>query len=786
MASLGYARRLDSGFPTGDYLQKPAYNSIRSSGLPARVTALSDGLLLVSASYCKFHLNSMLDELEAGMLKDSESLAGFSAHSDITHNLRSLKRVRDQIIPVFLSALEHRLSAIRLPIPSASARGQHVQDKGLDGLSLVEDTFFERHQLLSGMAARCESQNNADMHALRQRFSVLSGKAPFTNEELPLGPAAFCECLLAALAPVDIEETHFNTLFGIFEKRMMGNYRKLLEDCNAYLAGKGVLTNLNFTTYRNPELRHKKSAIASTGGSPAMPATTLEPAQQSSPVPSAFKPASTGIVSQHPAASMAHPKAASSGYRFEDFRELLSIKKQLFREMEERPGGHGSATQAGIRTIDASRDDINGILGELQRGGLPKQDGPVTVQSIKRQIQTQLQQRSTREKQLTLTAEDSDAIDMVGLLMDNALQNFKPNSATSQLMGMLQAPLVRVVLDDKTFFENHVHPARRMLDTLAETGMNWLDVADRDEKLYSNVYDIVSGMSSNFDGDSQTLLNAYEETNRLLQTLIRKAEAIERRQVEIAKGRERLSIARTRAEESMDELLAGKSVRSYTRSILQGAWTDVLVLTELRNGADSQNWRLLRETAESIIMSDGHVDSTGSAIALPDLSKLIREALQLVGYNTDEATAVTNRLLESGSNAEEPVETAAPEAAEPTAVERGQRDKPQFDLDAGQLQLVEKIKSLPFGTWFEFQTSEWGAPERRKMAWASHVTHHMLFVTPRGQKAAEMRIEELAIAVSEGNASIHEEDKRGFIQRTLDSVYSSLKNIIPGASGGRP
>ena len=740
------------------------------------MVTLSEGLLKVSASYCTFHLNSTLDELEAGLLKDSEALGSFEVHSEKTLNLRKLKRVRDQIVPIFLTVLQHRLASIRSPQTPSSSKGAQRHDNSLDGLSLVEDHFFERHQLLSGMAARCESHNNTDMHALRQRFSVLSGKAPFTNEALPLGPSALCDCLQEALQPVDIDDVYFTTLFAIFERRVMGNYRKLLEDCNAYLAGKGVLAHLNYTTYRNPELRHKKSAIARTGAAE----TEVPRVQAPEPLPAIAPQAESEALPEQ-------ANAAASGYRFEDFRELLSAKKQMLREMDAGPGVPALTVQHPTRSIAASRDDINGILGELQRTVKPRQGEAVSVQSIKQHIQAQLMSRSTRDRQLTLAAEDSDAIDMVGLLMDSALQNFKPDSATSKLMGMLQAPLVRVVLDDKTFFENHVHPARRMLDTLAETGMNWLDVADRDEKLYASVYDIVSGMSANFDGDSQTLLNAYEETNRLLQTLLRKAEAIERRQVEIAKGRERLSIARNRAEETMDELLAGRAVRSYTRSILQGAWTDVLVLTELRNGADSQNWKRLKDTAESIIMSDGNADPEAIAVTGPELARLVLEALQLVGYNNDEAAAVTNRLLDAGTTPEdiaaEQVEESQATVQEPV---RRQRDKPQFDLDAEQMALVERIKGLPFGTWFDFQTSEWGALERRKMAWVSPVTHHMLFVTARGQKAAEMRIEELAIIMSRGDASIHEEDKRGFIQRALDSVYNSLKGILPGANGDKP
>ena len=755
--------------------------------MPPRVTALAEGVLQVSASYCKFHLNSMLDELEAGLAKDAEGRGVFEAHSEKTLNLRNLRHRREQIVPRFLGVLERRLAAIRKPAAASSPNGRQTEQKGLEALSLVEDHFFERHQLLSGMAARCEAQNNAEIHALRQRFSVLSGQAPFTNEELPLGPATLCECLQDAIDGLALDEASFQSLFGIYERRLLGNYRKLAEDCNAYLAGKGILANLNYTTYRNPELRHKKSAIAMTGAPPA----TSKPAPAESVPPAAIEPAVMPVTTTGPAVGGSvqhpppHPKAAASGYRFEDFRELLSAKKRLFQQQDGHLHGMSAVPASASNAVPASKADISGILGELQRSNPARTGNAASVQSIKQHIQAQLSQRSSNGQALTLAPEDSDAIDMVGLLMDNALQNFKPDSATSQLMGMLQAPLVRIVLDDKSFFENHVHPARRMLDTLAETGMNWLDVADRDEKLYTNVFDIVSNMSANYDGDSQTLLNAYEETNRLLQTLIRKAEAIERRQVEIAKGRERLSIARTRAEETMDLLLAGRTVRSYTRSILQGAWTDVLVLTELRNGADSQNWIRLRDTAESIILSDAGTGQGGVSSALPDLSKLVLEALQLVGYNGDEAAAVTNRLLDAGSPADEAAAEPEP-AADDAAAARRERSKPVFDLDERQLALVAQIKSLPFGTWFDFQTTEWGPLERRKMAWASHVTHHMLFVTPRGQKAAEMRIEELAIEMSHGRAMIYEEDKRGFIQRALDSVYQSLKGILPGGAGGKP
>jgi hypothetical protein len=690
--------------------------------------------------------------------------------------LRNLKRVREDVLPVFLAELEHQLATMRSMPVNPNQTKITEQRHPSEGLSLVDDGQFEQHQLVSGMAARCESQNGPELHALRQRFSVLTGKAPFSNEQLPLGPAVLCGCLQKSVQTMLLNESNTESLFGIFEKRALGNYRKLLEDCNAYLAERGVLANLNYTTYRNPELRHKKSPIALSGGQAAKAARP--------PVPPPKPPAARVEPEALRQPSLAASDAVAE-YLFEDFRELLQKKKRMLSDFDSGMPQPFTGP-ASAQTVAASKEAVNVILGELQLD-LPavKRMGSKGVKAIKQQIQAQLLNKSSGGRPLTLADEDSDAIDMFGMLMDSALQKLNPESATSQLMAMLQAPLVRVVLQDKSFFENQSHPGRRMLDTLAETGMNWLDVADRDEKLYANVHDIVSGISKDFDGDTQRLQAVYEETNRLLQALIRKAEAIERRQIDVAKGRERLSIARTRAEETIADLIEGRRLRDYTRAILLNAWTDVLVLSELRSGAESPNWQAHKSIAENLIEADDPTLLDAPA-APADLAAQIQEALQLVGYHQDEALAASKRLL-AASTGDEPSlpesEAAVPErlgeAAKPTRI------KPVFDLDAKQKDLVEQIKLLPFGTWFEFVTANEDLPERRKMAWVSHVTHHMLFVNARGQNAAEILIEELAIEMSLERARVYREDRRGFISRALDSVYSSLKDIMPGMQGAK-
>lgn len=753
--------------------------------MPIMVTRLCNGLLMICASFCKKKLNAIFDEIEASILKETTHPNNYEAHSEQRAFLKDIKRERDGIAPLFLAELENQLASIRSELSTAPINNTNGIAAHLDMLGLVEGDQFERKQLFTSIIARAESQNNTQLHSLRQRFAVLSGKPPFNNEEIPISPKVLCDCMLEAIKPLKLNLANTEIIARVFERRMLASYSELLEASNNFLVEHKILANLNYTAYRNPELRFKKSAIALKGKKQQVKTSLPSDAQYSNTTEPAFAQQSSDYNPQNNTSTIQQSRgqtqqaSAPPQRRFSDFRNLLSVKRQQLNtlsgsvEMVSEQEVHADNTKA------ASTDVLNEILSKLQLA----QDSPRNftdgVQSIKNQIHTQLSNQSTHGSKLALTSEDSDAIDMIGMLLDSAVKNLKAESTTSKLLAMLQAPLISVALKDKTFFDNSVHPARKMLDTLAETGMNWLDVKDRDEKLYDNVVEIVSGMSKNFNTDTKSIQTGYEKTDRLLQTLIKKAEAIERRQIEIAKGKERLGIARMRAEETIDGLIADRQLSNFTKSTMLNAWTDALVLTELRHGHESENWLAMKDAALKIISKDDSADAIQNTQNDQELTTHIQESLQLVGYHVDEAVAAADRLLhdEIIEQSTELKQLALPEQI--ISAERLQRHKPKYNLDQRQRDFMTQIKSLPFGTWFEFYSKETGKAERRKMAWASHTTHHMLFVNTRGQKVSEMQMEDLAINLSLGFVSIPTIDKRGFIERALDSAYNSLKDLLP-------
>lgn len=754
--------------------------TLSQSGFPQHVLKLCDGLLRINSDFFELHLQKLLNDFESILFKSTESSNVNETQAEQFAHLRNLKRTRHDFIPRFLAGVEHQLAGIRAA--SSLAAGAAAAAAKPDELHLLDADAFDQAQVRFEITSRCESQNSFDIFLLGQRFGVLAGRPAFDAEQLPLGPKNLCLCLQDAIQCLDLDASNTKQVYYLFERYVFTGYSDLLALCNNYLISSGVLPNLSYVPFRNPELRHKKSPIALLGKGRNGSASDGTADAGESPKVLAFRPDHG-----HPQAPAHEPMdPARIEENFSQLRHLLAKRKQLLNKLSSFSSTYLSEASrlpdGARRATDAPPELLKSILDDFQLNAAGKPNARASIQHLKHDLMAQLRNQSSSELELTLNEEDSDAIDLVGLVMDNALKDVNPSSVASQLLSIMQTPLIRVVLQDKTFFSDHVHPARQMLNIIAETGFNWLDENGGDDALHEKISSIVNRTAREFDGDNQALVEAYRETNELLQTLIRKAEAAERRQVEAARGKERLSIARKRAALVMAELTAKREMPVATRSLLNKAWTDVMALTELRQGSDSQNWKEQKIIAESIIAAnepDAEKLDHPRAIVLKEK---IQNALAQVGYHHDEAESIADNLVAGRTSDQPDIQITVPERTR--FGENTQAANIQvYELDERQMELAEQIRSIPVGTWLEFIVADSAKPVRRKLAWKSRVTHNILFVNQRGQKTSEMMVEELAVELSEGRARIQVEDRRNLVERAFENVLNSLRSLLPGRNG---
>jgi hypothetical protein len=429
-----------------------------------------------------------------------------------------------------------------------------------------------------------------------------------------------------------------------------------------------------------------------------------------------------------------------------------------------------------------------------------------TIGHVKQDLLQQLRQFTPDGKPPQLSDIDGDTLDLVGMLFDFIAKDVRASSSTQSLLTKLQVPVLRVALRDKSFFTRRAHPARQLLNAIAETGQYWIDESEgeSDRLLVEKMQLVVDRVSNEFDGRDELFDELLNDLSRHMGTLARKAEVAERRHVDAAKGRERLDMARERASQAIAERLQDKKINRLIRTMLEQAWTDVLALTILRQGEESDAYRRHIAVADQLIAGTADADDG-------NLRNDIEQGLAQVGFHADDAQGMAQQLLGSGEQAkddsastrtelalklkaktrlgEEPAASAPASASAPSSAgamtEAARPNAPQA-LNAEERQTLERLKTVPFGTWFEFVTNQQGETVRRKLSWFSTLTGRCLFVNQRGARTEERTLQQLARDLVRKQVRIVTQEKESLIDRAWGAIVGTLKQFTGAAPAPQP
>jgi len=389
--------------------------------------------------------------------------------------------------------------------------------------------------------------------------------------------------------------------------------------------------------------------------------------------------------------------------------------------------------------------------------------------------------REEHGPQAALASADSDTFELLGLLYDQIEREVKQDAPAADLLVNLQVPVVQAALRDRDFFLRAQHPARELLNTVAESGATWLADDEVDPQLVSKLHEAVEQVVTEYDGDDGVFDKANQNVEHHLQAAARKAELAERRQVEAARGKDRLIQAKQRAADTIETALRDHKPQKFVMALLNQAWADVLTLTLLRNGESSDEWAEQLQTTLEIAAATTAAD----AEANPDLAGKVEKALSQVGYHDDEAAAIARRLSSAEADDETTSRTELTarlkararlgEQAEPA---RKKRTEPRT---AREQQCYDYLRTLPFGTWFEFTKNQQGDVQRQRLSWYSPVTGNALFVNQRGQRVGEHSLDHIAHLMAKGQAQVVTTDKGRLIDRAWNATLKALR----GLAGGR-
>jgi len=802
---------------------------IGAAPVPPRVRQLLEAIHGVAAQVLTPHLQLTTVQLERELFNQAEKARSSQIQSDIYAQIRQLGVHAAQFPGWFLDALAETLAGLREPITTAPASAP------MRAMTLVTDTDIDRDIVLHEMARRESLRTQSHLQLLGQRFGVLAAQPAFDAERLPVGPYGLCRILRECGERLDLDSFAQLQLYQVFERQVLDLLSELLDRLNILLAREGVLPGLVYTPYLpRPSAPRRGGVGAAPGGdAPISPVATQRPLTQwqgqapamswsaaalaADVVPVSDTPttgtagaaASTGMAAVHElldsarqllARNLQAGGAAAGGATAGNLGEMMATLGNLASQAAAASGtpvtgqralGTAPAPAAAASPPAAPAAPRHPVPREAVAGVLERLQSQATAPGARRSfgdIQAALlsQVRAEHGESAVLSPRDGNTLDLLGLLYTQIQHEVRSTGPAADLLTRLQVPLARAALDDEAFFVREQHPARELLNTVAEAGAVWLGEDDDDPVLLQKLDEVVEQVVNDYQGDEAVFTEANQKVQTHLHSAARKAELTERRQIEAARGKERLEAAKQLAGRTIGQLCRDAEPPKFVQTLLHEAWSDVLTLTLLRQGEDSEEWRQRQEATRRI----GQITASAEGAADPALCAQIEESLLQVGYHQDDASAIARRLSTPGG--EDAVTSKTELASKLKARARlgagdskggtEDRERPATARTADEEARYRQLRTLPFGTWFEFVTNQQGDTRRMRLSWYSLITDNALFVNARGQKVAEHTLDALARLMAHDQLRIVTEDRARLIDRAWQATLRALRSLTRGTS----
>lgn len=613
-------------------------------------------------------------------------------------------------------------------------------------LSLLEEDGVSDEFVLDTIANRVESRNSLGLQLLGQRFGVLAGAPAFDTDTLPLAPRALCSAIAQSADQLKLSRYARIQLFQQFERALMDAYPAMLEGFNHRLIDDGILPHLSFVPMR--------VRAGSPGGTDATDAVAGPGA------PDGGQPAGWSAFED------AAPASVVAG--FAALQSLLQQRRSLLSKL--RPGKREE------RTLDAVPHEE--VLATLQRmrASTDKAD---TLADYRRILLAQ--SRQAHGHGVALSDVDSDAFDLLGLFLGQLQRELRRSSPGEAMLERLRLPLTQLALRDQGFFTDTAHPGRQLVDAISLSGAQWLAEDDLDAQWLGLLQRAASHVQQDAGGTTESFAEANRTLQSGLQALDRKAEMAERRQVEAARGREKLELARQRADQEIHRLIEGRNLPRFHATLLEQTWTDVLSLTHLRSGEQSDAWRQLLDVTAGIVDAGAGVPAAPGDPALLDQ---IRAALEQVGYHTEDAAVIAMQLADGqgdddqASRTELLVQLRARGRLGEDSAASVDATPPLPPRTAEEQAAYERLRSLSLPLWVEIDDDGQDSPQRRRLAWISEHTDQALLVNRRGLRAGNDNLDTLARKLAAGRLRLLERHAAP-ATAAWDATISSLQRIAP-------
>lgn len=702
-----------------------------------------------------------------------------------------LRRRRQEIFMQFHERLQQSWDALQ------EGRPQQVEDAFAgslrDPLSLVTDQELELRLATRSLAETIRRECRDALAELDARMAGLAGDPAPEGWRNPVGPEQISAAVYRSFAICDFAPEARLELIQLCEARLVPGMARAYADLNQWLAQAGVEP-------RTPV----RLAPAPKSAASAPVADASEPDDEAEGAPRWASRFLDRIVGLPPASGAAAAHVGGAAVPLQDQDEtpsvqgvLLEALHYLLQQSRQASVGAGeSVAPAGAdapHRRDLSQHEMLSVLSQLQ--ATPAASlctaadgaGGSLAQRLKNEVFDRARQLGMDPETVRLAPGDEDVIDLVGMLFDVMLDERNIAGRSRELIGRLLVPFVKAAMLDRRLFVQKAHPARRLLNALAEACEGNDGERPAARQLLAKVEEVVERLLAEFNESLSIFLTLEEEFRAYLEQYRRGIEIAERRAAEAQRGQERLEAARARTRAELQQRVSGAPLPQAVKDFLYQPWAHHVTLTVLREGEQGDGLREALAVADELL--DELAEARRNVVGKPWLQHArpaLRTVFAGIGMTPGAADHAVDALcdtLQSVAEERPELEKALPElppveppklarpAAAPLQVVAG---TDTLDFDAGD---ARYFRNLPIGSWLDFIGQD-NKVQPCKLSWISPISSRLLFVNRNGVNVCVASPEELAVMVRLGRLRAHRSES------AFDSAMQGVIDRLEPAAAG--
>jgi len=330
-------------------------------------------------------------------------------------------------------------------------------------------------------------------------------------------------------------------------------------------------------------------------------------------------------------------------------------------------------------------------------------------------------------------------IDFIELIFDAIIDDEEISDTIKTLLLRLQIPIIKASMSDQEFFIYDDHPARVLLDTIADVGIG---ITDHKDEMYVHLDKIISNILGEYELTTETFQTALNSLNAIVEEQEALAREIEQQeQQQLLRKHARATVLK-----ALRATTSGKSLPEAVHPLILKRWPTLMFNHYIKKGKENNEWVNLVLTLRHIVESVQPITSPEQLAKLSsEKEELFEQAENYLNISSKSKKDVQSIVQTYRDTLQEHIDDANFTEEEISVAEEVISNAEPVEEAPIEEETTEKA-TIPAnvmpGMWFQVYMGEDNAARRCKLSVIIVEDANLMFVNHKGELVIEKSFDE--------------------------------------------